>query len=562
MDNINSHVIICILDAVNKEAFASTDEKQNIIVYDLINKPFEHDNLQVYDVIKAEEPVKYLLYEAKQKQETVEKVIYFCPEECKQNIIPDNFSALNCETSMTSEDYFKNRITEYCQKYHIQIPEFESHNYLSNIPSDSILNLCQIFLNNKGIIDIDITGGRDDASSLLQTLSQVCVFNKNAQIGSVVFCDHNNNEIVHQNSSFKMVSTFNAIDDFLNYGRADKLNNFFNNSKTNNNLAEETQNLSKALSDFSDCLYICDLANIDEKIKDVNNSIKQAKNRFNEVQDERDNFRRVHDEYNKKRESDSFKDIKEAIGYLSIRKVNGLGYCNDFNMLDEEMNKMHKSYNFERNDILLFSMLDVFDEQFVQYFENADNLIIRIIEWCVERDYIVQALILLKEHFSDIMFDFGYINKTAIFENNKNYWVRRHGRQEEITQLRDVLNDTKENCQHALCNSLFSSISKFDKVNWDINNTDDWVCTYKIGLDLCLNEKPHGHPDRNECLRMNDLFELNWEKPNLDIVLDKYDDINKNRNIICHSLDNPYGDNIKKDTIVEKLTDFLNELTS
>lgn len=421
MSNKNTHIILCILDDINKEKFLLSNKKTSLKVFNLNDEPFEHNNLKVYDVMKAEEPVKYLLYEAKNKQETVEKVIYFCPEECRENFIPDNFSALNCDTKISAEEYFQKRIIDYCKKYHIHIPEFEAHDYLSNIPSNSILEFCNVFLSNEGIIDIDITGGRDDASALIQMISQITNFNAHARIGCVVYCDHEHSEIIHQNSSFDMSSTFIAIQDFLNYGRAEKLNKYFNNINKSEKLAKETQELSESLADFSNSLSVCDIEDIENKINRVCECIENARIRFNKVQEERENFRKVQKEYEVKKELDGFKDIKDAISFFTIRDVQGLGFCNNFEIFESELDKMHKSYNFDRNDILFFSLLGVFEKQFSEYFKNSDNLILAMAKWCADRDYVVQALILLKERFADIMIDKGYIKPTEYFLENDKY---------------------------------------------------------------------------------------------------------------------------------------------
>lgn len=411
---MKDNIVLCVL---NRLFFVKGENGSSSLPKE--ERYYSADLRQTFAGIQANEaPVKCLIQEAHDANDDVDEIIYLCSNKCYEKTMPtsavSHLTAFGsfAEDRISVEEFFVERITEFCRARGIKVPAFNPLPYNPIRPADSILALNE-YLDGKYEVCIDITGGRRDAVILQALAIQLLKMQSSSNsIGSVVYASFDERAIVKQNLTFDLIDLINSIDSFMRYGRADQLCAFFKGKKY---ISEETKTMCERMEDFSNALALCQVNDIDEKTSAVQLAMKHVDA---SLCAKSQNYQLLTSALNAIDDPDGWiceKTIEEALE--EIRR-SGLSVVIDDLPLEQVKSNLEQarlSNTIVRSELLLHSLIPTMQKKFVPETEDNGKLIINSIIWCVNHQMIQQALCIYREKISECLLQFGFFSPTARF---------------------------------------------------------------------------------------------------------------------------------------------------
>ncbi len=143
--------------------------------------------------------------------------------------------------------------------------EFNDTNRISDI-IDAIINNQPADKRIKLLVDVQ--GGYRTTGLVLNSILKI--LNNTGKLEDCKFSSVNfeaknfANEIIDQTQQYKIIDLTNAIDAFINYGKANELKKIFKNTEI-----DGLKNAVDKMTEFSDALSLCRISNIEDTVKDI-----------------------------------------------------------------------------------------------------------------------------------------------------------------------------------------------------------------------------------------------------------------------------------------------------
>ena len=416
---MSENVILCVLNALYPDVVHENSSVHEILPREHLYR-YEGDNSAVYSGIQANEaPIKYLIDSCHKQGNDVTSIFYLCSEKCLTATITaetlkhsPGFKSLSGD--QTAESFLQARIDEYCSMMGYVHVGFTPIAYNPSKPADALRELI-INLTDGYRVSIDITGGKRDAVMLLSMAAQVIrIGTEGSELGEVVYASLADGTITRQNNTFDMVDFISAIEGFIEYGRADRLDNFFGTRKKFT--SPETKDLCCKMVTFSDALALCQVRHIDRKAKAVQDALLGTKNAL-----ERHAY--LYALYSDAMEQMvSSSEIRERTFDEAMSEIALINPDLDFSafdspLLNDKLTELQKPHMLERNELLLLPLIPSIINKFINVGENDSDSVINLIEWCAKHQMIQQAFCIYRELICGSLVKKGYFIELAAFDD-------------------------------------------------------------------------------------------------------------------------------------------------
>ena len=368
--------------------------------YELDDK--EGSELQTDGFVTSEAPIKLLIKKLRKSQGKLDKIIFIESDKVREKIdIPAEkekmsgdqkqfVNYMSDEKEVTLVSYLKKRINDTAKGCGLANPEIIEVN-ITDEPDDKDLVQCIMDVQNELIkqsdnreinVYIDANGGIRYVMVMLTSIMNVLESQYNniklQSVYSTIFDDSKTKKVRDTKSTYISAQLVAAVNEFTNYGRISSLENYFDmrhsmdNSKDTWLMWNDIDKCIEKLSEISEALQLCRSSVILELF------------------------------YGK---SDS-----SEFGINAI------------------LNKFKEEYkNSDFADAKIFSyVIDIIKKQYAYLYENIDendnkdaiNNLPRVIKWCVDKDYIQQAITIYIEKMPEYYFHNEYIDKKIVDLNN------------------------------------------------------------------------------------------------------------------------------------------------
>lgn len=363
--------------------------------YELNDEP----DLKTDGVITNEAPIKLLMQKLARKNEKLDQIIFIVSNKAAREIKMLDENVLN-EMELSSKQielmkevagetavgYLQKKIKDAALKYGCEVPKMEEVSILDE-PDDREVVKCIMNVQNKLIenaenelknVYIEANGGIRYVMFMLSSIMNVLQSQyNNIKLESVFSTIYKGagseiNIVRDTKSTYISAQLVAAVNEFTNYGRIFSLKNYFNIrrkmdvNKDSGIMWKDIFACINKLSEISEALQLCRSARILELF------------------------------YGRKDGSE-----------LGIK-----------NILDDFKSKYRDS-NFADAEIFIY-VIDIINKQYEYLYADfetnigAINNLPRLIKWCIEKDYIQQAITIYIEKMPDYYFNNKYIGKELV----------------------------------------------------------------------------------------------------------------------------------------------------
>lgn len=363
--------------------------------YELNDEP----DLKTDGVITNEAPIKLLMQKLARKNERLDQIIFIVSNKAAREIKMPNENVLN-EMELSSKQielmkevagetavgYLQKKIKDAALKYGCEVPKMEEVSIFDE-PDDREVVKCIMNVQNKLIenaenelknVYIEANGGIRYVMFMLSSIMNVLQSQyNNIKLESVFSTIYKGagseiNIVRDTKSTYISAQLVAAVNEFTNYGRIFSLKNYFNIrrkmdvNKDSGIMWKDIFACINKLSEISEALQLCRSARILELF------------------------------YGRKDGSE-----------LGIK-----------NILDDFKIKYRDS-NFADAEIFIY-VIDIINKQYEYLYADfetnigAINNLPRLIKWCIEKDYIQQAITIYIEKMPDYYFNNKYISKELV----------------------------------------------------------------------------------------------------------------------------------------------------
>lgn len=419
---MKTNVILCVLNRMFPRIDSATGENKlpGEETY------YSADLSRSFSGVQANEaPVKLLISEAYASGNPIDEIIYLCSNKCADRSLEvsqldeiKGFPADSYPDGFSAEEFFFERIGNYCRQNGFPAPTFNPLPYNPSRPADSLPTLNQ-FLDGTYEVSIDITGGRRDAV-ILQTLAIQLLKMQSDQnsIGSIVYSNYEDKTIVKQNTTFNLIELINSLDAFVKYGRADQLVAFF---KDRPYASNETLSLCESMAAFSDALALCQVADIDEKAKAVQRGIAETEAALTRKLND---FALITNALEALNDPDGWIcefSLDEALEEIKKANLPIDVSSNDESALRKSLENARWGCTIIRGELLFHSLLPAMKKKFIPETSDNNRLIMNTIIWCANHQMIQQAMCIFRERISECLVSFGFFIPTSHFNNSNKF---------------------------------------------------------------------------------------------------------------------------------------------
>ena len=400
------HAILCVLSTLKPELACRTT------VYT------DSDGESYSGTQSNEAAVKYLLEKSNATGWPITEIDYLWSKKTQEALIdedrlPDGFPSKGRQQAYSSEDFFIGRIEQFCNDRSIPAPSFNPIEYDPENPSFSLSTLIAFFNKNDFRISIDITGGPRDAAILLTLAIEVLKLrSKRNELGPIVYAyydsDSQSGKIVKQDFTFSLIDLVHAVEAFTNYGRADKLQDFFSDETA---ISPEARKLCSRMADFSNALEVCQISDIEKRIIDIHENL----------------------------------DIFSSSTEMHITKTESLQEVSKNENLTDDIRQsivdQLKEHRVVRGEMLFASLVPTIKDEFIPVGEDKSDTILNTIRWCANHQMVQQGLCIFRERIIEVLLGMNYLELTQ--EPPYHTFINRKGSETvepESKSIKEMLN--------------------------------------------------------------------------------------------------------------------------
>lgn len=213
-------------------------------------------------------PVKYLLHNAADNGDRIEKIVCIVTKEVKENKDDEKFKDMvndYIQTDQRLSDYYQDTKIEFSPvKYNEDIKGTEKRSL------DIYSQMSKVLLHEEqSSIYIDYTGGLRDTSFLMTVIIRYLEYH-NSICKRIVYSNKDKTMICVMDCIYDMFQLLNGVDQFTRTGNAELLEKCSEKEKD-----EKTKDLLEKIVKFSKVMSICDIKAIDEHfLTEIDNGLK------------------------------------------------------------------------------------------------------------------------------------------------------------------------------------------------------------------------------------------------------------------------------------------------
>lgn len=442
----NHNVVITNVSLLSK----SKDEKENMI-YDITAQKKYKDGKEniIYGTMTNEAPIKSIIKRLYDSHQTLDTIIFIASEKVRIKEIPFN------EEKISHLDFLQKQIENYCADSSYKVPDYfdvEIKNEPTMVEvSESVFNVYKkiLDLSKDGKKDVNIfiesNGGIRYVLTMLLSLTKTLEnYYPNihiSEITSMVYSTSNTadnaTEIKNTKDVFDTAQLAGIAAEFVNYGRTKSLQRYVESSMTEIS-AEQKEDINlilRMLNKVGNDIQLC-------RTSDILNDFYG-----------KDNIKITIDLFSKK-----YKDKNDASAIVTI-------FVHLVNIIIEELGKFI----------------------YVDYDEHIEPIeyLPKLINWCLEKSFIQQALTLCSERLPEYLFKTGKIQidetltKILDEEEKKNYErnyyfiahlstfiqkLKEPKYQKTKTNILNILNNTNINANNQIEKDIVSLLRNYKKL--------------------------------------------------------------------------------------------------
>lgn len=202
-----------------------------------------------------EAPTKYIISLLKNKEETLENIIYIATEKSKKNWLK----------------YFKEDIENFCKELKVNIPKFQEVMLdLDNVDINSTLNKIANLVKVGDKLYLDTTGGTRDISNILVLATRMLQY-KGAELSLAVYANINSEKksIEDVTYIYDLLQLINGTNEFTGFANSTTLEKYF--IKTNP--SKKIKSLLRTMNQFAEAMSLCRMDDAYDIFKDLNNNL-------------------------------------------------------------------------------------------------------------------------------------------------------------------------------------------------------------------------------------------------------------------------------------------------
>lgn len=351
-------------------------------------------------VITNEAPIKLIMQKLKKENDKLDEIIFIVSKKAARKIKEPSAETLKKMdkgqpelvedvVGETAVSYLRKKIQDAAVKYECDIPEMKEVS-IQDEPDDKDVVKCIMKVQDRlvkkseevgdnGIVNVHIeaNGGIRYVMVMLTSIMNVLESQyKNINLQNVFSTVYDSGSFVNMvrntKSTYISAQLVAAVNEFTNYGRISSLKNYFNMQHSMDN----SKDTWRMWNDIDKCI---------EKLSEISEALQLCRS--------------------------------SVILELFYGKRDGSEFG-----INTILNKFKEQYkNSDFADAKIFSyVIDIINKQYAYLYEDIENNkyainnLPRVIKWCVDKDYIQQAITIYIEKMPEYYFHNGYIDKEIV----------------------------------------------------------------------------------------------------------------------------------------------------
>ncbi len=412
------HTILCVLGNLGLVSDDSASDTRRCLPKESGYSADFSEN--TFPGVQANEaPIEYIIEQGAISGKPVTDVVYLCPPEGMESHIPSEAVSERLDShsvfeELSTEGFLIERVDQFCANRGYDLPCFTPIPYDPSKPANSITSILDS-LSKESTVSIDITGGQRDAALLLSIAANILKSGYGSIcIGEIVYANYKDKKIYRQNNTFDLIDLVNAISAFVEYGRADQLDDFFGEKKKWT--SPETKALVREMNAFSDMMSLCQIDHIDRQVRVIHEAIDNVTLTLEERRRIYSLFSDAIDQIEKPSwlYELGFDDSIDLLAKVDSRITSDIRKL-PTSELREKLSSWQWDYVIERNELIFLYMLPSIKEMFIPNSPDEGDLILAILKWSLTHKMTQQALCIYRELIGHYLIEKGYFETTGAF---------------------------------------------------------------------------------------------------------------------------------------------------
>ena len=377
---------------------------------------FEDEATEYKGAQANEASVRFLLREAHDSGCAELRVAYLCSPDCTHELtVPKSFLSRPGEADadialVTTEDYFKDRVTEYCAREGVPIPTFSPIRYSPDDTAGSFASFARTIRGSR--VSVDMTGGSRGITTFMVLAIDALKRRRLDVSDGLVVCGGDDGTIRRQDDVLKPIELIGALNAFIGHGDSQPLLDYFSTAKSP--LASNTKRLFVEIAAFSEALALCRADEIEKRvarIKDLLVSAKADLQGRNVLELSSQAFERL-GRYDA-RQLDGLQEVARLFEDQGEDSPHGPG---DLATARSGLEEGATEVPMGRLELRLYEMLDTFRDQLPFGGETPGLSMVNVMLWCADHHMMQQALCLFREKITLRFEELHYILPTERYE--------------------------------------------------------------------------------------------------------------------------------------------------
>lgn len=300
-----------------------------------------------------------------------ESAVYELAQTCKIDMIFAFASKLVMESQeiedkkQTTLEYFQQRVAGIVAPENIVICPYDEAKNMNTALTDvgamaeRILEERKKYADEEYTLHADMTGGMRNASMMMLGVMRLLEYSQ-IKMGRVLYSNWERGRVEDSADVYRFFDLVAGAKEFVNYGSVIELNNYFAKEKET---SAELKGLLSAMENFSESIKLCQYGEFKKAIRKLGENIELFLQKL-----------------------DAQRDANDRLFSTMLPKPDA---------------------QKDANDRLFYTMLPIIKKSYEPLLASDNDL--EIIDWCVKRGYLQQAMTLYTERVPEFIFDKGLL---------------------------------------------------------------------------------------------------------------------------------------------------------
>ena len=300
-----------------------------------------------------------------------ESAVYELAQTCKIDMIFAFASKLVMESQeiedkkQTTLEYFQQRVAGIVAPENIVICPYDEAKNMNTALTDvgamaeRILEERKKYADEEYTLHADMTGGMRNASMMMLGVMRLLEYSQ-IKMGRVLYSNWERGRVEDSADVYRFFDLVAGAKEFVNYGSVIELNNYFAKEKET---SAELKGLLSAMENFSESIKLCQYGEFKKAIRKLGENIELFLQKL-----------------------DAQRDANDRLFSTMLPKPDA---------------------QKDANDRLFYTMLPIIKKSYEPLLASDNDL--EIIDWCIKRGYLQQAMTLYTERVPEFIFDKGLL---------------------------------------------------------------------------------------------------------------------------------------------------------